>query len=76
MHTFCMLFFSILLAAFSFHNFIHPVQQLWHRIKVDSGIGLTMVNVLKSTLEWTYTVKNAVELFFAFHPDVEKIQYH
>jgi hypothetical protein len=22
-----------------------------------------------------YTVKNAVELFFAFHPDVEKIQY-
>jgi hypothetical protein len=23
-----------------------------------------------------YTVKNAVELFFAFHPDVEKIQYH
>jgi hypothetical protein len=22
------------------------------------------------------TVKNAVELFFAFHPDVEKIQYH
>jgi hypothetical protein len=23
-----------------------------------------------------HTVKNAVELFFAFHPDVEKIQYH
>ncbi len=23
-----------------------------------------------------YTVKNAVELFFAFHPDVEKIQYY
>jgi hypothetical protein len=23
-----------------------------------------------------YTVKNAVELFFAFHPVVEKIQYH
>jgi hypothetical protein len=23
-----------------------------------------------------YTVKNAVELFFAFHPEVEKIQYH
>jgi hypothetical protein len=23
-----------------------------------------------------YTVKHAVELFFAFHPDVEKIQYY
>ncbi len=27
-------------------------------------------------LKGLYTVKNAVELFFAFHPDVEKIQYH
>ncbi len=27
-------------------------------------------------LEKGNTVKNAVELFFAFHPDVEKIQYH
>ncbi len=30
--------------------------------------------IVESTV--TYTVKNAVELFFAFHPDVEKIQYH
>ncbi len=28
---------------------------LWHRVKdkVDSGIGLAMVNVLESNLEWT-----------------------
>jgi hypothetical protein len=28
-------------------------SRLWHRIKVDSGIGFSMVNVLESTLEWT-----------------------
>jgi hypothetical protein len=30
-------------------------SRLWHRVKVDSGIGLpnVMVNVLESTLEWT-----------------------
>ncbi len=27
--------------------------ELWHRVKVASGIGLPMVNVLESTLEWT-----------------------
>ncbi len=29
-------------------------SQLWHRVKVDSGMGLPMVNMLKTTLEWTY----------------------
>jgi hypothetical protein len=28
-------------------------SRLWHRVKVDSGIGLSTVNVLESTLEWT-----------------------
>ncbi len=28
-------------------------SRLWHRVKVDSGIGLAMENVLESTLEWT-----------------------
>ncbi len=28
-------------------------SQLWRRVKVDSGIGLPIVNVLESTLEWT-----------------------
>jgi hypothetical protein len=28
-------------------------SRLRHRVKVDSGIGLLMVNVLESTLEWT-----------------------
>jgi hypothetical protein len=28
-------------------------SQLWRRVKVDSGIGLPMVNVLESTLELT-----------------------
>ncbi len=26
---------------------------LWHKVKVDSGIGFPIVNVLESTLEWT-----------------------
>jgi hypothetical protein len=29
-------------------------SRLWHRAKVDSGVGLPMVNVLESTLELTY----------------------
>ncbi len=29
------------------------IQSPWQRNKVDSGIGLPMVNVLESTLEWT-----------------------
>jgi hypothetical protein len=32
-------------------------SRLWHRVKVDSGIGLPMVNVSESTLEWTYMVR-------------------
>ncbi len=28
-------------------------SRFWHRVKVDSCIGLPMVNVLESTLEWT-----------------------
>ncbi len=28
-------------------------DRFWHRVRVDSGIGLAMVNVLESTLEWT-----------------------
>jgi hypothetical protein len=29
-------------------------SRLWHRVKVDSDIGLPMVLLLESTLEWTY----------------------
>jgi hypothetical protein len=31
----------------------YGLGRLWHRVKVDSGIGLPMVNVLELTLEWT-----------------------
>jgi hypothetical protein len=27
--------------------------RLWHRVKVDSGIGLPMVSMSESTLDWT-----------------------
>jgi hypothetical protein len=39
-------------------------------------IGKGAIEKQNEQLDKSYTVKNAVELFFAFHPDVEKIQYH
>jgi hypothetical protein len=38
-------------------SLVGELSRLWHRVKVDSGIGLPVVNVLESTLEWTYKVR-------------------
>jgi hypothetical protein len=45
-------------------------------IKPNSFFGVTIHKGNLHIIFNYYTVKNAVELFFAFHPDVEKIQYH
>ncbi len=42
-------------------------SRLRHRVKVDSGIGFLMVNVLGSTLEWTLgddIVSSGIQFFF------------
>ncbi len=42
------------------------LSRLWHRVKIDSGIGLPMVNVLESTLERT-DVEVIVNSGIGFH---------
>ncbi len=67
--------FSLLLAPKQIRNTVidgffiaisRPLVSIFRKISIRAIISVIL----------TYTVKNAVELFFAFHPDVEKIQCH
>ena len=58
------------IAPFTLHDAIlHPC------ILCNTTLFILLISCTQHFTRW-YTVKNAVELFFAFHPDVEKIQYH